>query len=413
MYMADAMTNINRRDFLKVASSAGLAGMLASTALGADANAPQADPNAKKEDARPKYQPVGTRKLGKTGLVVPILNLGGIVDFRDNQMLLRRALDWGVNYWDTAHGYVNGNSEIGIGKFFEKHPELRKDVIIVTKSGARDAAGAMEHLKTSLQRMQTTYIDIFYLHGLDKPEQLNDELKNFAKSAKEKGLIKFYGFSTHSNMAACLDAAAKLDWIDVIMTTYNFREMLRPEMNAAVDACHKAGIGLVAMKTQAKGPGEESEKKLIDHFMQRGFTEHQAKIKAVWQDERFATICSAMPNVAILVSNVAAALDKTKLTQADMQVLREYAAATCSGYCAGCAEICEQAAENMPVRDIMRFAMYHDSYGMREHAKSEFAGLSSDIRNRLVEVDYTRAQDMCPHGLQIGQIIRDTVTKLA
>ena len=55
-------------------------------------------------------------------------------------------------------------------------------------------------------------------------------------------------------MAPCLEAAAKLDWIDVIMTTYNFREMQNPAMQSAIDACYKADIGLVAMKTQAKGP---------------------------------------------------------------------------------------------------------------------------------------------------------------
>ena len=51
-----------------------------------------------------------------------MLALGGIFDITTNQLVLQRALDFGVTYWDTANGYTNGNSEKGIGMFFEKNP---------------------------------------------------------------------------------------------------------------------------------------------------------------------------------------------------------------------------------------------------------------------------------------------------
>lgn len=408
--MSDESNKLNRRDFLKTAGGAGLVSLLGSAAAFADPNKPkQKEPNTPAQ----KLEQVLRRKLGKTGVMVPMLNLGGGMDFTENQILLRRSLDWGVNYWDTADCYSNGNSELGIGKFLGTHPALRKDIFLVTKSCKKDSSGLQEMLNRSLSRMKTDYIDLFFLHGVGSPSELTDDAKQWAAKAKQEKKIKFFGFSTHSNMAKCLDAAAKLDWIDAIMTTYNFREMQNPEMQAAVDACHKADIGLVAMKTQAKGPAAESEKKLINHFMEKGFTEHQAKVKAVWQDERFASICSAMPNVAILVSNVAAALDKTKLTQADMDVFKEYAAATCSGYCAGCEQICGAAMPEVPIRDMMRCAMYNDSYGSRKLAQENFAAIDSSVRNKMASLDFSRVEQMCPNKLQIGRIVKETVAKLA
>ena len=95
-------------------------------------------------------------------------------------------------------------------------------------------------------------------------------------------------------MAECLTAAAKAGWIDAIITRYNFRDMQDEKMNDAVEACNKAGVALIAMKTQAK-EGKKSttdkDKELIEYFTKKGFTEGQAKIKAVLQDKRICSAC--------------------------------------------------------------------------------------------------------------------------
>jgi predicted aldo/keto reductase-like oxidoreductase len=413
--MSDEPNKLNRRDFLKNAGGAGLASIIGTAAAFADPNAANTDPNKKEPNAQaPKYPQVPQRKLGKTGVMVPILNLGGTFDIVENQLVLKRAIDWGVNYWDTAYGYDNGNSELGIGKFLSKNKDMRKNLFIVTKtSDTKDVKQMEQRLQKSLERLQTPYVDLLFWHALSDPAKLTDELKAFAKSCKDRGLVKFYGFSTDTNMAPCLEAAARLDWIDVVMTIYNFREMQNPAMQSAIDACYKANIGLVAMKTQGRGPQAEGDKKLVDHFLEKGFTEYQAKLKAVWQDERIASICSLMPNIAILVSNVAAALDKTKLTQADMNVFKKYAAATCSGYCAGCSYICGAAVPEVPIRHTLRFLMYYDSYGTKQLAKEHFATIDPEIRNKMATVDYTLAEQACPQKLPIGRLIMDAVTKLA
>jgi len=347
--------NIDRRNFLKTVGAAGLGPVLASTKS-----------ISQEKTQKPTLTPVPKRKLGKTGVNIPCLTLGTATsNFVQNQIVLRNSLLWGVTCWDTATNYAGGNSELGIGKYLSKNPQARKKLFIISKptdikTPMPDAADIEKHLQTSLKRMNTGYIDLYLgIHNIRGPAQLTNELKEWAQSAKKRKLIRLFGFSTHKNMAQCLAAAAKLNWIDVIMTTYNFRLMQDAKMQDSVKACHKAGIGLIATKALAAGPvarwvGQdvkvetEQDKKLIAHFTKKGFTAEQAKIKVALQDKSFGSVCVGMGNVTVLNSNVAAVLDKTTLSKADMEVFKEYAAATCSGYCAGCAEICDAALPDLP-----------------------------------------------------------------
>jgi len=403
---------IDRRNFLKTAGTAGLGAALVSTEAIGKSN----DPNAAKTPAKPKLPQVPKRKLGKTGIEVPCLSLGMIFNVLDNQITLRKSLEWGINYWDTAPSYVNGNSERGIGKFLKKHPAVRKDIFLVTKaSGAKTPEDIEDKLQTSLKRMNTKYIDMFYApHGISNPKHLTDELREWAENAKKRKLIRFFGFSTHKNMAECLAAASKLDWIDAIMTSYNFRLMQDKKLSAAIDACYKKGIALIAMKTQAKKvKNEDAEeiKKLIQHFSSKGFTLGQAKIKAVLKDERFCSACVGMKSVALLTENAAAVVDKSKLDIKDAKVLKQHSMQTCSGYCAGCGNICERALGDMPyTSDIMRYLMYHHSYGDHDMAKELFAQIPGDVRGRLLSIDYSGAEARCPQRLPIGKLIAEAVS---
>jgi len=412
--MNEKQNKINRRNFFKTMAAAGLGSVFAS----AEAIAAQKKPDTPAKVRKTTYPQVPKRKLGKTGVEVPCLALGAMYNLIENQVMLIKSLQWGVSYWDTAHNYAGGNSELGIGKYLLKNPEVRKDVFIVSKaSGARTVKDVENRLQTSLKRMNTEYIDLYFgVHALSGPARLTDELRQWAEDAKKRKQIRFFGFSTHSNMAQCLAAAAKLDWIDAIMTSYNFRLMQDAKMDAAVEACHKANIGLIAMKTQAVGQKfvTEEDKKLAGHLLQSGFIQEQAKIKAVLEDKRISSACVGMETVAVLNSNVVAVLDKTELSRAEMDALSEYAASTCSGYCAGCAHICDSALPNMPyVSDIMRYLMYYNSHGRQDLARELFAQIPQKARNRLLNTDYSDAEARCPQHMPIAELIAEAVGKLA
>ncbi len=398
---------MTRRNFLRslgvgglVAGAAGAAPVLAaSQALGAET---------------PKTMPM--RTLGKTGVKVPVLALGGMFDTINNQLLLKQALNWGVTYWDTSEVYGNGLSEEGFGRFFSRNPDRRKDVFLVTKHPPR-GGNHTERLEKSLARLNTNYVDLFFVHSTSAASDVTPELLAWGEQMKKAGKIKYFGYSTHTNVEDCLLGTAKNPGgIDVIMHSYNIHLMLKPKMQEAVAACAKAGIGLVAMKTQGAGPGgmiSEAEAKMADRFLKRGFTDKQAKLKAVWETPEMASICSQMPSLTILAANVAAAKDQVALDKAEMRSLREYASA-CQGYCAGCGSICQQAVGGaVAVNEVMRALMYHKEYGEPELARQTFASLPERSRAILAGLDYSRAEAACPQKLEIAALMREAGELLA
>jgi predicted aldo/keto reductase-like oxidoreductase len=404
-------SGLTRRDFMK---TVGLAGLAAATGVPGALAAPEPPASAAKSETMPK------RKLGKTGVEVPILTLGGMFDTINNQLLLKQARKWGVTYWDTAESYGNGMSEEGYGRFFARNPGSRQEIFLVTKiHHPHGTSDLTERFNKSLKRLRTDYVDLFFIHSLTRIDELTPAIKNWAAEMKKAGKMKFFGFSTHTDMADCLLGAAKLDWIDAVMMAYNFRVMHHPKMKEAINAGVQAGVGLVAMKSQAGRPGKHeiggpAKLEMIERFLKRGFTDKQAKLKVVWENPHIASLCVQMPNLTILSANVAAARDQTKLTREELESLRRYALETKGDYCAGCGKICLEAVGGaVPVNEVMRSLMYHQYYGEPELARLTFAELPGEVRQRLTEVDYTRAEQACPHRLPIAALMRQAREILA
>jgi hypothetical protein len=395
--------NPSRRDFLKVAGTASLGPIFAACSTLAEAS--------EEQPAMPM------RPFGKTGVDVPILSFGGSLDTAMSRLLLRQAFKWGVTYWDTANSYMGGRSETGIGKYLEKYPEDRKKMFLVTKSYAWTLNGMSRDIDLSLERMETDYIDLFFIHAVRSISDLDDETRVWAEKKKKEGKIRLFGFSTHSNVEACMLGASKLGWIDGIMMRYNYRLMHTDQMKRAVAACAKAGIGLTAMKTQGGGQvttDSDTEIKLAGRFLEQGFTDAQAKLKAVWENPHISSICSEMPNMTILMSNIAAALDKTKLTAHDMGLLKQFAQETRAHHCSGCADICESSLRgNIPVSDVMRCLMYARSYGSRERGKNQFQKIPRRARRQMTVADYSLAEQRCPQKMPIGKLMKEAVIELS
>jgi len=118
--------------------------------------------------------------------------------------------------------------------------------------------------------------------------------------------------------------------------------------------------------------------------------------------------------MSILMSNTAAALDKTKLSATDSKLLQQYAQETHSDYCTGCTEICESATgKKVPIGVVMRCLMYGRSYGDREYAVTEFKNISENSRGQLTELDYSLAEQRCPQKIPIGKLIKEAIEELS
>jgi predicted aldo/keto reductase-like oxidoreductase len=431
---------MDRRAFLKTTTLTGaslaLSAGLAGNALASDAG----------KGAAAAGMP--TRVLGKTGVSLPILSLGGI-DWTTNQSLLRMAYKMGITHWDAAPIYGNGKCEMGLGQYFEKYPEDRKNIFLVTKASRTSEPSAMEGLLTeSLELMKTDYIDLYFIHMLSDPDKLTPEVKAWAEQKKKEGKIKFFGFSTHANMADMMMAAAQRGWIDAIMTTYNYQNMYDDDIKRGMDAMAKAGTGFIAMKTQGQGfggayavpqgregmpargegppqgmqggaqatpaqaAGKTEDLSALQHFMDKGYTLEQAKLKAVWADERVASLLSKISNLTILKDNVAAAKDGQKLSSLDRKVLERLAENTCSLYCRACMRCESVLSSSARVPDVLRYMMYYNSYGEMYEARELFRRLPRETRSTLATRDYSAAERACPSGIQIGAAMKEAAQLL-
>jgi len=391
--MRDGNRELSRRDLLKLGVAGGTLGLVG-TPLVARAQ----DGAGEAAESLPQ---VPRRTLGKTGASIPILLFGGGVklDTRFDPKLAE-AFRFGVNYIDAADCYSGGTCETAVGSFHTRM-ENRKDLWITSKSDQHDPKGFEKTLDTTLEKLQSDWVDMYFLHALEDGGHLNDDLRVVVDRLKKEGRIRHFGFSCHDgNVAELLHRAAETPWVAAVMFRYNSRKYGAKELNDAIDACVKANVGLIAMKTQgSEASFEDAWKK----FEQTGkWTKHQAVLKAVWADDRITAAVSAMDTFEKLKQNVAAAVDRTELGMAEWEALHRYAAETRARACDGCDHLCG-AAVDAPVRigATMRYLMYHDVYGDTEGARKLFARLPAEAR-RLRGVDFRGANAACPHGVDVA-----------
>jgi predicted aldo/keto reductase-like oxidoreductase len=387
---------LSRRDLLKLGAAG--AGAMAFTGIGMPVAAAAASPPA-------TLPQVPRRRLGKTGKQVPILLMGGAMPLDPKlDPKLAECLRFGVDYLDAADCYSGGKCEGAVGSFLVNAKVDRTKVWITSKSDAHDPKGFEQTLQTSLVRLGTEYVDMYFLHALQDGAFLSAEMAATVERVKKAGKIRHFGFSCHDgNVAELLRQAAKLPWVDAVMFRYNFRQYGDKELNEAMDACAKADVGLIAMKTQGS---EASFSDAWQKFERERWTKHQAVLKAVWADARIAAAVSHMDTMEKLKQNIAAAVDKMDLGQADFQALERYAAATRSLSCDGCDHLCGGAV-GAPVRigTTMRYLMYHDVYGETQKARELFAKLPPAAQE-LDGVDFAPANAACPHGVDVAWHMR-------
>jgi predicted aldo/keto reductase-like oxidoreductase len=191
--------------------------------------------------------------LGKTELKVSRVGIGGIPIQRppENEAIrvIRRALDLGISFIDTAIGY--GDSEERIGKAIH---DRRGQVTVATKGGWRDKATALQHIELSLKRLNTDHIDLWQFHGVNTLEAYEWILgpggaMEGAQEALEAGKIQHIGLSSHS-----LDVALKAvvsGHFETIQFPLNF--VSDEAASELVPLAREHNVGFIAMKPFAGG----------------------------------------------------------------------------------------------------------------------------------------------------------------
>ena len=233
-------TDSSRRNFLAAGLALPVAGLASTT------SSPTPPAPVPQQAVAPTPGKITYRVLGKTGLKVCTVGYGCMIT--SDPAVITRAVDMGINYFDTCRSYQSGQNERMVGAALGGK---RKDVFISSKCDQKTGAGILTELDTSLKELNTDYLDVWLLHGLGNPAQISDDLVDAQRKARQQGKVRFIGVSTHT-LPAIVDRVIETK-LEVVQAQYNFASAA--EWGPALEKLNQAGVGLVAMKVMARARG--------------------------------------------------------------------------------------------------------------------------------------------------------------
>ncbi len=385
---------IGRRDFMK-SSLAGFGGLFF---------LPQLDMKQELRvvEVKGKEKKFVYRTLGKTGIKLPVINMG--VMNTDNPNLVKVALDSGMVMLDTAQVYQRGQNEGMIGEVLKGRP--RDSYVLATKARLpndqntglyTDEATEEAFLKkvdVSLKNLGLDYVDVYYHHNVWKRESaLYEPILKALEKVKKEGKVRFAGITTHMNEPEVIQAAIDSKLYDVILTSYNFQQKHYAEVRDAIARAAQAGIGIVGMKAIRGGSRQTPTVK-----------SPAAALKWVLQDPNVHTIVPGFTTFEEMKIDLAVG-ENPKLNDDEKRDLQKEVSV--SGlYCQGCRQCLGQCPEHLPIPDLMRAYMY--TYGYRNLTHAQDLILSLNLPNRVCE-DCTLCPVKCSVGFNVSKKIRDVV----
>ncbi len=299
--------------------------------------------------------------------------------------VIAKAVDLGINYFDTARSYQQGNNERMVGTALASK---RKSVMISSKSEAENKQSALGHLETSLRELRTDYLDVWFLHSKDEPASLNDGLLEAVQIAKKQGKARFVGLSTHQ-AETMVPAAIRAGVLDVVLITYNYT--MGSRLDAVIEAANRTSLGVVAMKVMAHGkkglrPGVGS-----------------AALKWVLKNPNVHTTIPSMVDMDQLEQNFKVMADS--FTDADQTVLSAYLEELAPVYCRMCGDCQGHCPQGLPVADMLRYLTYAEGYGQFALGREKFLALPKEIRNVRCG-DCSACPVHCSNGVQVSRRLR-------
>ena len=392
----------SRREFLKTAG-AGLAGaaLMSSGACG-----------SRSDGEREKSRKIVRRTLGRTGLRLPVVSMGSAYAID----LARAALDEGIVYIHTSSDYAEGNHERLLGEALKGRP--RDSFVIGTSpdlpyefDGRRDRSRDLgknvdpgrifTSIDESLRRLGLEHIDIYYLTSIGDPEVARFEpYLNAFETLKKAGKTKFVGIGTHENEPAVIRAAAETGFWDVVLTAFNFRQSHREEVRSAIRQAAGAGLGVVAMKTQAGVYWDRLRTRRINM---------KAALKWVLENENVTTAIPAFSNFEEMREDLSI-MEDLRLTageKRDLDIGDELGLA--GFYCDQCGKCVAQCPTAMDIPTLMRSHMY--AFGHRQPRKALDAlrsWTSADVACagcRECRVECTHGFDVKSRALDISRLL--------
>lgn len=324
------------------------------------------------------------RILGKTGLKISRLGLGGIpiqrIDAEGTRTLMQQMVEKGVNYIDTARGYTVSEEYLGYAL-----EGIRDKFVLATKSMARDKASMARDIDISRKNLRTDYIDLYQVHNpsmqdLEKVVAPGGALEALLE-ARSAGKIGHIGLTAHS--LEVFEKALTYDWVETIMFPYNIVE------NQGEELMHRAAeqnVGFIVMKPLAGGAIEDAT----------------LALRYLNQCPDVTVVIPGMADAAELEQNLAAMEDTSPLTQQELDEMDKIRRSLGTQFCRRC-NYCAPCTVGIQIPSVFLMQGYLTRYNLEDWARKRYATL--EVKASAC-VQCGACETRCPYNLPIREMLK-------
>ena len=329
------------------------------------------------------------RVLGKTGLKISNLGFGGIpiqrIDAEGTKKLMRKLLDAGINYIDTARGYTVSEEYLGYGL-----EGIREHFVLATKSMGRTKEAMAADIETSLKNLRTDYIDLYQIHN-PSAKDLETVLApggalEALQEAKAAGKIGHIGITLHAE--DLFKKAVEFDWVETIMFPYNLVETQGEKL---IKTCAERSIGFIAMKPLAGGAIEDAT----------------LALRFIAANPGVSVVIPGMAEEKELQQNLAAVNDPTPLSAEENAKILEIRNTLGTQFCRRC-NYCAPCSVGIGIPALFILEGYYSRYDLQDWAVTRYK--STEVKASAC-IGCGACEDRCPYNLPIRKMLRNVAEK--
>lgn len=371
------------------------------------------------------------REFGNTGVKLSTLGFGAmrlpsyekegktVYDYEKSIEILRKAYDMGVNYFDTAPYYLDGESEIILGQAIKP---FRDKIYLSTKNPIEDASGEnwRKRLETSLKKLDTDYIDFYHMWGISWDTYVNKidvpgGPMEAALKAKEEGLIRHISFSFHDeaeNLFKIIDTGN----FESMLVQYN---LLDRSNEKAISYAKEKGLGVVIMGPVGGGRLGHPSDTIANLLPGKIKSSAEIALRFVMTNPSVTVALSGMGNMDMVEENVRVASNANPLSEAELLQIEGSMNENKEMenlYCTGC-NYCMPCPHDVNIPLNFKLMNYHRVYGITDYAKGEYANIGKvdwmKGKNAEACIECGICEDKCPQKIEIRKQLRETAEALA
>lgn len=354
------------------------------------------------------------RRLGRTNLRISEISLGGSPV--PDQAILHQVVERGVNYIDTSHTYMNGNSERQIGRLLK---DVGRDRVHVgTKFHLRgnwNEESIIKSVDGSLRRLQTDYLDVLLIHGASDPEHLTDErVLGAFDILKKQGKYRFCGLSCHSNHHEVVTKAVECGHYDMVQLGYNVFDIQPSEKDIEVydDYLGASGtrklihlatskdVGIIAMKTLKVGGKRQN----LEKYKSGDTSIFQAMLKWALENQNISSVVTEILTFQQMEEDLAVA--GQPLSNEERKTLYTFVAQNLKDYCHMCGLCQKNCPQGVSTTEVLRYLAYFESYGKTIEARKAYSRLSNQDTVGICQ-NCGKCEEICPYDVSVRRRIKE------